>query len=190
MSAERLLKRNRVSQRARRGDSMDETQGTAAAELTRIGPDPKLVGVKGWLAFFCVSLIVINPLATLGMLMWSFSLVAPAFNQYPGFVIVFVIDAVVSIALMGLSMFAGISLWRIRPGAVKLAKLFLLAGAAYLLISPLFIFLSGLPREAILATLPDSYFNSGRSLVYYAIWLNYLRSSKRVKATFDMQTPD
>lgn len=163
---------------------MEAEQVVVPAQVELVAPDAGLQGVRGWLLFFCVTLVFLNPLATLGFFGYSLSQIVPAFDRLPGLLVVAIADGVASLALMSLSVYAGISLWRVRPNAVKSAKTFLLAGVAYVLISPLLILLSGLPIGVAASTLPDAYLSAGRSLVYYAIWFNYLRTSKRVQATY------
>ena len=154
-----------------------------------VGPGLRLQGVRGWLLFFCITLVVLNPLASLFTFGLSLSQVSPALNRLPGLLVVAITDGLVSLALMALSVFAGVSLWRVRHNAVKWARTFLFAGVAYVLISPLFIFLAGLPAALVVQALPNSYLSAGRSLVYYVIWLSYLARSKRVQATYVQQPP-
>jgi hypothetical protein len=168
---------------------MEVEQVAVPIEADAVAQDSKLRGVRGWLLFFCVTLVFLNPLATLGVFGLSLSQLAPLFNRFPGLLTLAAVDGIVSLVLMSLSVYAGVSLWRARPGAVKSARMFLIAGVVYLLVSPLFTLLAGLPEGAALAALPDAYLAVGRALLYYAIWLNYLNTSKRVKATYPLQNP-
>jgi hypothetical protein len=168
---------------------MDEGDVAVPVQASVIGPDPKLQGVRGWLLFFCVTLVLLNPLATLGIFAFSTWQLVPIYARMPGLLVVTIVDGVVSFALMSLAVYAGISLWRVRPGAVKLANTFLLAGVVYVLVAPLFIFLAGLPAGLAASTLLGSYSTAARSLLYYAIWFSYLRRSKRVQATYSQERP-
>jgi len=168
---------------------MEAEQVVAPIEAGVVGPDSSLQGVRGWLLFFCVTLVFLNPLATFGIFGLSLFQLTPLFKSFPGLLILSTVDGLASLILMSFSVYAGVSLWRIRPGAVRLAKMFLVAGVVYLLISPLFMLLAGLPDGAAVSALPDAYLTAGRSLLYYAIWFNYLTTSKRVRATYGLQTP-
>lgn len=166
---------------------MEAEQVAVPIEPEVVVPDSKLTGVRGWLLFFCVTLVFLNPLATLGMFGFSLSQLTPLFTTFPGLLILAMVDGLISLTLMSFSVYAGVSLWRVRPGAVKLAKTFLLAGVVYVLVAPLFTLFAGLPAGAAVSALPDAYVGAVRSLAYYAIWFNYLNTSKRVQATFGTQ---
>jgi hypothetical protein len=141
-------------------------------------------GVAGWLLFLCVSFTILNPVGTAIILAVGFSQNAPYFARFPGLLVVSIVDVFVSMGVMGLSVFAGISLWQLRPGAVRLAQTFLYVGAVYTVIAPFAPLLAGLPSAATGAILTAAVSSVGRGLLYYAIWLNYLRTSKRVQATY------
>lgn len=143
-----------------------------------------LQGVKGWLLFFCISLTVLNPLATAIGLIYGLSGAGPVLLQYPGLLVVTGLDLLLSVALAALSLYAGVSLWRIRPGALKVARMFLLIGAVYTLVSPFMGLLAGLPDAANQVILQDALQSGGRGVVYPVLWMTYLMRSKRVAATY------
>lgn len=142
--------------------------------------------VGGWLLFLCVSLTILNPLTLVGFGAYNFISLAPAFNRFPTLAIVTVLDALLTVSLAALSAYAGISLWRRRSGSVKLATIFLFAGAAFTILTPLLPLAAGLGSEFNKVVL-DSALQSWRGILYYVVWLNYLRQSKRVKATRGLQ---
>lgn len=145
---------------------------------------PRYDRVGGWLLFFCVTLVILNPLTTLGFTAYGVLSLLPMLGDLPAIVtVVTVLDSALSLSLMGFSLYAGISLWSLRPGAVRIAKAFLIAGAIYTVVSPLLWLLPGVPRDTSVSTL-EGLLDSWRGLLYFAIWLNYLRMSKRVKATY------
>lgn len=145
---------------------------------------PDLVGVKGWLLFFCISLTIISPLATLFNVSAGFLASYEAFDRFPGLLVLVLADSAVSIAIMGLSVFAGISLWRRHAGAVRAARIFLIAGAVYALLAPFAPLLAGLPDTANAEILEMAPLAVSRGLLYFVIWMNYLQRSRRVRATF------
>jgi ABC-type spermidine/putrescine transport system permease subunit I len=85
---------------------------------------------------------------------------------------------------MTFSIYAGISLWRVKPGAVSLAKKYFLTVLAYAVIAAFLPFLAGLPAAANSAMIPDVAKDTIRLLVYAAVWYSYLNKSVRVKATY------
>jgi hypothetical protein len=144
----------------------------------------RLRGVRGWLLFFCLSLTLLNPGATVYNLYNSIPQSAPYFRAFPGLFLLAVVDTVVSAGIAALSVYAGILLWRVRPGAVRVTRIFLIVGMVYVVIAPFTPLLAGLPQavnDAVISAVPLAI---GRGILYYAIWLGYLSSSKRVRATY------
>ena len=144
----------------------------------------RLRGVGGWLLFFCLSLTLFNPGATVYNLWQAIPQNQPFFNAYPGLFLLTVVDSVVSLGIAGLSVYAGIVMWRVRPGAVKVARTFLIVGAVYTVLAPFAPLLAGLPQRANDIIVSSAFTAVGRGVIYYAIWLSYLTSSKRVRATY------
>src|SRR5215510_2170356 len=83
-------------------------------------------GVKGWLLFFCIVLVILSPLYTLGNLANAYAGASRVADRLPGLMTATIVDTIGSIAVMMLGMFAGICLWLERPSAVAIAKAFLL----------------------------------------------------------------
>jgi uncharacterized protein DUF2569 len=172
-------------------DTESALTGDAVVPSTTPATDgeTRLRGVAGWLLFFCVSLTVLNPVSSVILLTIGFIGNAPYFIQFPGLLVLTVIDTVVSLALMSASVYAGVGLWRVRPGAVRIARMFLIAGAVYALLAPFTPLLAGLPAEANGALIQAGLQGAARGVLYYVIWLNYLNRSKRVLATYPVQGP-
>jgi len=78
------------------------------------------------------------------------------------------------------SLYAGLQMWQVRPGAVVVAKRFLLANLIYGLVVPAVVaVMIGLPELA-----GDAVKTALRAITYTAIWYPYLLKSKRVRATY------
>jgi hypothetical protein len=129
-------------------------------------------GVRGWLRFFCITLTVFFPLSIIAALgrittsdMWH--------DFRPGFVIA----EVLCFTLAGFPIYVGVCLWRVRQRAVRKARIFLWCVFVINVVIALLAFASGSLDDGakILA-----------SVGYPLVWLAYLSSSKRVKATFDL----
>jgi hypothetical protein len=144
----------------------------------------KYRGVRGWLLLFCVILTILNPLATLISVGGSIAMGSRAFTRYPGLLRATVIDLVLSVALMAFSIYSGVLLWRVRPGAVAMAKRFLLCVIGYYVVAAVLMFTAGLPASASARLTAEAAKNIIRGLIFSGIWYSYLQLSKRVRATY------
>jgi hypothetical protein len=142
-------------------------------------------GVGGWLLLFCLGLTVFSPLLTLGSLAVSYSDVSQYFEQIPGLLHLTVIDTLLSVGLMGFSIYAGVGLWSIRPGAVRSAKRYLLCCLWYQAVAAVLPFMAGLPSAASEAMIPEVVKQTVRGVIHVAVWYSYLCKSQRVKATYE-----
>jgi Protein of unknown function (DUF2569) len=168
---------------------MSDTEGavpqeTEARSAPAVDIDSRYVGVGGWLLFFCVSLTVLNPALTLFNVGSGVVQNATYFGRSFPLLALVVADSAVSLAIAALSIYAGVSLWRVRPGAVKAARVFLIVGVVYAIAAPFSPLLLGLSAQASKQVLSIAVQTSGRGILYYVIWLNYLNVSKRVRATY------
>ena len=127
--------------------------------------------VAGWLLVLCRLLIVLHPL----------SLAVTASNVMNA---LFVRGAPVAIVLLmrlavvAFGVAAGRMLQNVRPGAVELARVALLASAA------LDVFIYTTPFFPSNRMPGDTTFYVIASLAYHGAWIAYLARSKRVRATF------
>jgi uncharacterized protein DUF2569 len=130
---------------------------------------PRRVG--GWLLVLCRLLIVLHPL----------SLAVTASNVMNA---LFVRGAPVAIVLLmrlavvAFGVAAGRMLQNVRPGAVELARVALLASAA------LDVFVYTTPFFPSNRMPGDTTFYLIASLAYHGVWIAYLARSKRVRTTF------
>jgi hypothetical protein len=144
----------------------------------------KYKGVGGWLLLFCLSLTLFSPLLTIYNLVSGYNEVSPYFEQFPGLVTVTIVNGMLSIGLMVFSIYAGIALWNIRPGAVKIAKKYLLVFLGCSILAIFIPFMAGLPSKANKTMIGEFVKGAIRSLFYFVIWYSYLNKSKRVKTTY------
>ncbi len=147
-------------------------------------------GVGGWLLLFCVGLTILSPLYTFYSLVTGYNETQPFYHQYPGLLTMTIIDIILSVGLMAFSIYAGISLWNIRPRAVKTAKTYLLSLLGYSILVIFLPFINGLPSEVNSQMVGLLIFSLVRTIIYIIVWYTYLSSSKRVKATYDVLTTD
>lgn len=144
---------------------------------------PQLQGVGGWLLFFCISVTIIGPILALASLVSGYAETAPYYDQMPVLRIIMIVDFALSLGLAAFGVYAGIGLWRIRPGAVRVAKVYLACCVLYQL-ATIAILLAGMPSETHEAMAPDMVKDLARSLVFFGIWYSYLNKSVRVKNTY------
>jgi len=144
----------------------------------------KYKSVGGWLLLLCFALTIGGPLRTIYNLITSYNETSPYFDQFPGLLNLLYFDGFLSLALMVLSIRAGIALWRIKPGAVIIAKNYLSIFLGYSIIAVFIPFTLGLPSEANEAMIPEVTKTAIQSMFYFGIWYWYLNVSKRVKATY------
>jgi hypothetical protein len=87
--------------------------------------------------------------------------------------------------LIAFSIYAGVGLWSIRPGAVRTAKKYFLFYLGYAVIAAALPFMAGLPSAANEAVIGGAVKGTLGGLVSFAIWYSYLNKSERVKATYE-----
>ena len=124
------------------------------------------VGVRGWLLFLCVSLTILSPLG---------SLILTPVGLLPGNKTTI---AILLILVNAFSIYAGVELWKRRPGAVAIAK-------AFLIVNVIFQLWLGYRISLLPDFQPIGYvrilFSTG---IFFAVWYSYLTWSKRVEATY------
>ncbi|MHC4159722.1 MAG: DUF2569 family protein [Planctomycetota bacterium] len=147
-------------------------------------PKSKYEGVKGWLLLFCLILSIISPTGNVVLMIVSFDQASAFFDKFPGLESVAIIECVLRVALIAFSIYAGLSLWWIRPNAVNIAKTYL---QVFLGVAVLEIFLplmAGLPPELYGDIISEGFRATFRPYIFYWLWTSYLNKSKRVKATY------
>jgi len=139
-------------------------------------------GVKGWLLFFCIGLTILSPLSTVAGLARGFSVASRVADRLPAFMTAMAIESVLAVLTMALGIFAGVSLWTVKPNAVRVAKLYLIVVPVYAVLD---VALSlAILRSKAIDTLIESTISVLGSIFYSVLWLSYLKESKRVKATY------
>lgn len=161
------------------------TSQSAPPAATFAAMEPQYQGVGGWLLFLCVSLTILAPLFTVIVFAAGYREASEYFDEFPGLQVITVIDLFLSLGLMAFSIYAGTGLWSIRPGAVRVAKQYLLCYLGYRVIAAILPFMAGLPAEANGVILEEVFGDLFRGVIYFAIWYSYLNQSKRVNATYD-----
>jgi hypothetical protein len=133
------------------------------AELTGITYErTSLRGVGGWLLFFCIATTIIAPLL---------NIVDAVTSNDP-------VVILTEVAFTILAFCTGLSLWRVRPHALRWVRVYLIVGSCLMMVA-------GLQRQTYGPTSSNLYENPvAVAVVYVVTWWQYFRKSKRVKATF------
>jgi hypothetical protein len=159
-------------------------EGNEAADTRPAAPEPQYKGVGGWLLLLCLGLTVFTPLLTMGSLATGVRESLSYFDRFPGLLVITVIDTILTLGLVAFSIYVGVGLWSIRPGAVQMAKRYLLCFLGYQAIAAILPFTAGLPSAATWAMIRAVAIDALRGVIYFAVWYSYLNESKRVRATY------
>jgi uncharacterized protein DUF2569 len=143
-------------------------------------------GVRGWLLFFCLNLIIIYPFIFLQAIVRT----ALAYTAFPHFLSTswLMTNIIVDIIYIGMALFsvyAGIALWKTRPNAVKMAKVYLVVFFVFYVAVGFLILKMDLQQSKEIFTLVYGW---SLWLAHLVAWYVYLNKSKRVKATY-VQAP-
>lgn len=155
--------------------------GADLSETEHITNPSSVVKVGGWLLFFCIILTIITPIFSFSTIIYVLVKMPLLIKYAPDFALWEKIDLVMMVGIISFSIYAGISLWKKKSGAVDLAKKYLIAFFIYSLV------------EAVIVlsyTKADVGMNLLRSFVFVGIWYTYLTKSKRVKDTYSLGTAD
>jgi hypothetical protein len=128
------------------------------------GHTPELYGVRGWLLFLCIVLLVFVPIGVLIELwfVWQRPSLTTAAQSAS------LLTTVVDVAVAGLAISAGRSLYRMRPIGVRLAQIFFIVRLIL----------------AIAAAVENRTAESALAIVVSTAWLIYLFRSERVRLTY------
>ncbi len=144
-------------------------------------------GVRGWLLLLCLSFTILDPLAMIVSLFSVANASKPLFDTYPGLLTLVTVSGICRLAVAVFSIYAGLALWRVAPGALAIARKYLMAVVLYTVIALFLPAMVGLPQD-LAQEMTGSSFVAGTLTIFYAvIWYMYLVHSKRVRATY--QTP-
>jgi Protein of unknown function (DUF2569) len=142
-------------------------------------------GYGGWLAFFSVVQIFVVPIIALISGAVSISEVSKVSDRYPGLIAPTAVELIGDFALVGFGVYVGIALWRLRRGAVGIAKAYLVARLVWAVLKFALPYLgTGLPSQVIDAMWMEVGKELVQTVIAFAIWFSYFNVSKRIKATF------
>ncbi len=146
--------------------------------------DPRYKGVGGWLLFLVVSLTLLSPLISLSGILENSEYWTHYFNRAPGLAVIVRITNTIGYCLIAFCVYAGISLWNLRPNAVRIAKLFLITFFVVSIVLPFLPLMINLPESLHDKVLEQAWYGLPTQLIFPVVWYSYLTFSKRVAATY------
>ncbi len=149
-----------------------------------VGTDEQYRGVRGWLLILCLNVGILDPLTMLLTIFLVTNATKPYFGEHPELLRLCLASGICRLALAVFSVYAGMALWKIVPGAVSIAKKYLMAVVLYSVVASLLPVIAGVPQESYQEFAGQTLFNSLLTMSYAIAWYLYLQRSKRVKATY------
>jgi hypothetical protein len=122
-----------------------------------------LYGIHGWLMVFCATQTILSPVLVLFVVVIGL-LKAP-------------LVIALQLALCGFAVYTGVSVWRMRPNALKIVK-------AFLFVMLVIGFVGTFPPHWINPKNKPPAGSGSQTLMVAASWWLYFKFSKRVKVTF------
>ena len=157
-------------------------QAAPTTIATQTSPPGELFGVHGWLRFWVVVRIYLDPIFTVIIFILAWIGYVSLADQHGGGIIVSgLIETAVAVFLTVRGIQVGIGLRDIKPRAVQSAKQWLLFVLAWAFVSPVPALLLGFPGELLG---PEAIKSIVKTLISFAIWYSYFNVSKRVKSTY------
>jgi hypothetical protein len=152
-------------------------------------------GVGGWLAFFVFSLVILGAYYAVFHCVFVIRDIRTMAGEFPmirGTAVIYLLDNSAWIAVRSYGVYAGILLWRIRPGAVVEAKRFLIVLVAMAIVQAAGFLVGTLTQapgtfSAALASdqgLRQALLGALQALFFSLLWHEYLSRSSRVRFTY------
>ena len=153
--------------------------GADLSETEYVNDSFSTTKVDGWLLFLCIVLTIISPLYSFTNVISVLDHMPSLMKHAPEFASWAIIDLVLVVGMMSYSIYAGTLLWKKKPGAVTVAKRYLIVFLIYSLVEAVIV-LSFAKIEVGMDVV--------RSFIFVGIWYTYLIKSKRVKQTYPLDT--
>jgi hypothetical protein len=152
-------------------------------------------GVGGWLAFFVFSLVILGAYYAVFHCLFVFRDIRTMAGEFPLIrvaAVIYLLDNLAWIAVRSYGVYAGILLWRIRPGAVAEAKRFLIVLVAMAMVQATGFLVGtltqaeGMLSEALASDqgLRQVLIGTLQALFFAVLWHEYLSRSVRVRFTY------
>ena len=146
--------------------------------------DEQYRGVRGWLLLLCLNIAILDPVTMLLTIFLVVSATKPYFGEHPELLRLCLVSGICRLALAVFSVYAGLGLWKVMPGALSVAKKYLLTVVLYSVVASFLPAFVGVPQESYQEFAGQTVFNSFLTMAYAIAWYIYLQRSRRVKATY------
>jgi hypothetical protein len=146
--------------------------------------DGDLKGVGGWLLVLCLLLTVLDPFVALSYLFAQTQEAAGISDLQVEVFRFFVVQGALAIGLAVFSMYAGLSLWKIAPKAIRTAQYYLMTEAAFSFLPFFLPALLGVSDDFRSDVVVFDLLNAVAATAYASIWYAYLSRSRRVTNTY------
>ena len=151
-----------------------------------------LIGVRGWLLFFCISLVFINPLINIPLIILYIANQHNTLTIFPLLNTTLIIDLVITSLFSLIGIYVGIKLWEIHSRAISYTNLYLNSLFIFSIVTFVVYFvLIASYDESFNSTfvkfLGDNFKSTVYTIGYVIAWKLYLRNSERVKNTFNLR---
>jgi hypothetical protein len=156
----------------------------ASSQATSQGAIP-LFGIRGWLMFFCIVIVVVAPVQSTYALVKALVGVSHVHWHLNTLIVLGLTELVAGALVTAYGVYAGVRLLWIRPDAVRTARRFLVLRLALTLLSAVvpFLVVRSLSTRALLDLVGKP---TVQGLIFVAIWYSYLELSKRVRQTYGL----
>lgn len=166
---------------------LDASPASETLEVLHVGPK----GVGGWLLLYCIALVIIGPLYTMGSMSIGWKDAEPAFKEFPSLKSIMVAETLVRTALLIVGAIVGIRIWGGSLWGRKIARSYLMFRLFFyvgfeILVAMFFILSSDLTIEMmgyIVGAIVGVIFGE---VIYFSIWWTYFKKSKRVRNTYGL----
>lgn len=142
-------------------------------------------GVDGWLLLFVVGQMVLRPIQTVIALTSSSTNPSQIADRFPVTASLMNLERILIVGSVGLGVVVAFYLLRTgHPGAVMLAKIYLVANPVATIALTLLYYSSDLPEDAKIQFIPQQFAVMVLSIVVSLIWFLYFTKSRRIRATY------
>lgn len=143
-------------------------------------------GVGGWLMFFCIGLVILSPLSTLGRMGQAWETVRPVMESFPSLRTAVVLENVAYVAILCAGVLAGSRIWAGSPNGRTIARNYLLGravlGIGATIIAALIV--QDLPTEVSDAVTAAAVQSTLTEVLLCGTWWLYFKYSRRVRNTY------